>query len=140
MNVKGYVRVWDENGNLIAEGPNVVTQAGKNLMAALLAETSSAFPSHVAIGTNGVAPAETDTELQGTEIQRVAVSSKTSLANELTVNATIPASGRASAVSVQEFGIFNAATDGVMLARFIVGAVALATTGSFTLKWTLTLG
>lgn len=140
MNVTGYVQVWDEEGTLIAEGKNVVTQAGKNLFAALLAQTSTSFPSHVAIGTNGVAPDESDAALQGTEIQRVAVSGKTSLANELSVNATIPGSGRASAVTVQEFGIFNASSAGTLVARFIIGGVTLSTTGSFTLKWTLTLG
>lgn len=140
MNIKGYVQVWDLEGRLVAQGPNLVTAAGKGLFASLLAETSTAFPSHVAIGSNGTQPYEQQTALVGTEHQRVALDGKSALQNELKLTATIPPSGRASPVSVQEFGIFNDPVAGVMIARFIIGGVTLAPNHGFVLNWTLTLG
>lgn len=140
MNLKGYVQVWDQDGCLVAEGPNLVVGAGKALMASLLAQESIAFPSHVAIGSNGTQADEGQTALVGTEHQRVEITSQSALQNEWTISATIPASGRIANVAVAEFGIFNAAVGGVMLARFIINGVTLQPTGSFILKWTLTVG
>jgi len=139
LTVKGYVRVR-LNGKLVAEGSNVVTTAGKALLAQLLAQESALFPSHLAIGSASDAPDESQTTLLGTEHQRVALGSVSTSNNELVITAQIPASGRAGTVAVQEYGIFNDAVAGVLLARFVSVRQDLVTTGVMDIEWRLTLG
>lgn len=137
-----HVKLTDRDGNVRHEehGANLVTTVGKNYIAdALSAAPGSAAMSHMAIGTGAVAAAVGDTVL-GAEIVRVALTSRTDTGAVVTYVGDYPA-GTGTNTAIREAGIFNAATVGTLLARFVF-ATAIDKQAGDTLQitWTLTIG
>ena len=118
---------------------NLVVTDGKGLIAGLLAQDGSTFPSHMAVGTSDAATAVGQSSLQGTELGRVALKSTTvQNTNEVLYNATFGA-GTATG-TIEEMGIFNDASAGTMLCRVLTGTFDKGSNDSLDITWTLTVG
>lgn len=93
-----------------------------------------------AIGSNNTTPIAGDTTL-GTELGRVALTSKIrgtgGNANQVTYSATIPAGTGTG--TVIEAGLFNASSDGLMLARSIFAPIVKGSGDAVDISWVLTV-
>lgn len=136
MQVRGYVQVR-KDGKVVAEGKNLVVDAGFELIAKLIGATGT-HPTHMAAGNGGSASQPSMVNLQGTEVERVALSSTTVSGNSVTYLATFGA-GISVTVTIREFGIFNAASGGEMLCRFICSGFDLSAGETVQVSWMLTV-
>lgn len=128
----------NEQGDVIAEHDvsNLIMTVGKTWAASRLAGTASAVISHMAIGSGNTAPAVGQTTLV-TETARVAITSGTSSGNVLTIVATFgPGVGTGS---INECGLFNAASAGTMVARSTNVILTKGASDTLALTWTITL-
>ena len=141
MSVRGYVTVevmHDDGRREIVEQSNVVTNVGRNSFASLLAQDTTAFPSHIGIGTGTTAADVTDTALV-TEVDRNALTSDSANAGVITYKAFFSKS-EANGSTIAEVGLFDAAASGNMLCRSILSStVAKTSTISLSITWTITL-
>jgi hypothetical protein len=118
---------------------NLVVTDGKDLIAGLLAQDGSSFPSHMAVGDSDTSPTAGQSALQGSELGRVALNSTTTQnGNEVVYNATFP-DGTATG-TVEEMGIFNFNSGGTMLCRVLTGTFDKGSNDSLEISWTLTVG
>lgn len=144
--IKLYVNVHavlrDKDGNLKYEehGANLVTTAGKQHIADQLSSTpGQAAMSHMALGTGAVAAAIGDTTL-GTELDRNALTSRTDSGAVVTYIGDW-AAGDATSASIREAGIFNAASSGTLLARYVFAAnIDKQASDTLQVTWTVTVG
>lgn len=117
-------------------GKNLITTAGKQLMAQLLRGETVAVPSHVAVGTDVTAPVIGNTVLGG-ELARVAVTSVSRLVNKVTYSGSfLPGAGTGT---IEEIGLFNAAAAGVMLSRFLTGTFTKGANDTLDFTWQIEL-
>jgi hypothetical protein len=119
-------------------GNNLVVAAGKNFMASRMNGNSPAAMSHMAIGDDITAAAETQTTLVGTEIERVA-GSNTVTDNVFTMSATF-GTAIVTETTIGEIGIFNASSAGTMLARFTTPEFTMDAGDSLTITWSIQFG
>lgn len=136
LKIKGSVRlqVLDSNGQVLQDtgfSDNLVTNVGKAAIAGLIGNTGAvtAF-SYLALGTSNTAANVTDTTL-GAEIVDSGLArasatvsrATTSVTNDtLTLTYTWTASGTKT---IQEIGVLNASSSGVLLARKIPTALSV---------------
>jgi len=111
---------------------NLAVTAGREWVAQKLSSAPPTDMSHMACGTNGTAPALTDTTL-GAESARVTIASKVANAGINTYTATFPAGTGTGAL--QEIGIFNAAAAGTMLARATFAVINKGAADTMTVEW-----
>jgi hypothetical protein len=118
-------------------GHNLMVNTGLNHIAALL-ENESAVTGMgwMGLGSGTAAAAAGDTAL-GTELGRVALTSKTRTANAVEYEATFPAGTATGAVT--EAAIFNAVAAGDMLARIVFPVMNKAPAAEFVYYWTVTV-
>lgn len=116
---------------------NLVVQVGKNFAANALVATSTSPFTYMAIGTNGTAASLSDTTL-GTELTRIVFSSATVSTNIATFVATFAAGVGTGAL--QEAGLLNASTAGVLLSHVVFAVVNKGSADSLTITWTITAG
>ena len=118
---------------------NITTQAGKAQLA-LLAGASGNLFTYLAVGTSSTAVAATDTQL-GAELSTLNLGRAAASVSRVTTtnaNDTLQlvymwtASG---GTTVQEAGIFNAASTGTMLGHALTGAKVLAASDTLTLTY-----
>lgn len=124
-----------QNGRLITRGPNVITLAGKNLVAERLQANDEDFITHMACGDSGTAAAESQTDLLGTEHERVTVTP--SVVDETLSFAATFGAGFAVPIVIQEFGLFNDAAIGVMFSRFVTPVINGDTGDEIDVTWSL---
>jgi hypothetical protein len=126
-----------EQGEILVERHirNLVVTTGLQYIADRLSDKAVTEMGWVAIGTGTDSPAAGNTALQ-TELVRVAASSITKTGAQVIYAATFPA-GTAGAIT--EAGIFNAAVNGVMLARTTFSAIPKGLAESLVGSWTLTV-
>lgn len=145
MRITGFVKIKvrgvDGKIREVQQGSNLVVDSGKEQIRDIISglSTPPGRPSHMAVGSNDTIVVTTQTALQ-TEtavIARVAITAVAIGTNSLKYSATITAAG---AMEVKEFGIFNAITDGIMLARWLPSTVTLEPTETIDVDWTLTYG
>lgn len=115
---------------------NLIVQVGKNFMANAVVLSSASPFTNMAIGTSGTAPALGDTTL-GTETARQAFSQSVT-ANVVTMSTTY-AAGTGTG-SLQEAGLFNAASAGTMLSHVTFGLITKGALDTLTIQWTVTVG
>lgn len=131
--------LYDENGNekTRREVDNLVVTVGKNWIAGSLLDTGDpAVMSHMAVGSGTTAPVIGDTTLE-TEEARVALSSTSNTDNKTTFSATFdPGVGTAI---LTEAAIFNAASNGTMLARVTFAAIAKNANDTLSIAWDITI-
>lgn len=118
---------------------NLVVDAGENHIAdQLSASPGQGAMSHMAIGTGSTAAAFGDTTL-GTETDRNALTSRTDSGNVVTYVGTW-AAGDGTNSALREAGIFNAASNGTMLARAVYSNIDKQAGDTLTITWTVTIG
>ena len=132
----GTVRVY-VNGVLVRKGNNLVVNDGYALIARLCG-SSDTQPSHMAVGSSQTAPTATQLTLIGTEIERVAMLASVS-GRTLNFTATFGA-GITGTASIQEMGIFNNATGGNMLARWICELFHATSSDDVVVEWEVVFG
>ena len=142
IKVTGRITVF-KNGVLVEDRANVITTAGKNALAALLNGTGAGntLVTHMGFGTSTTVVSAADTalgtELVGNGYARVAVTRSNPSGNVIQYQATL--TGISAAVTVQEAGLFNAATAGTLFAHQLTGAVALSSASdSLQITWQVT--
>jgi hypothetical protein len=113
-------KLLDINGNILeTQQANLVVDAGLNHIMSRIEDNSASVMSHMAVGSGATAVAGADTAL-GTELARVIFDSITRTDNVITYVTTFGAGTGTG--SINEAGIFNAASAGTMLARTLFGA------------------
>lgn len=117
---------------------NLTVTLGKNWIAARCSPTPPAALSHMAIGTDGTAPAAGDTQLR-TEVARVAldVAGGSVAGAVLTCQGTFGAGVGTGAL--QEAGMFNAGVGGTMTNRVSFGVVTKGANDITIITWTVTI-
>lgn len=134
--LQGYftIRVTHADGTFEEETvPNTVTNAGKALIASLAGDASAVPFTYLALGTGNTAPAASQTalvaEISTNNLARAAATVSrvtTTVTNDtLQLVYTWTASGSST---VEEVGVFNAASTGTMLARALTSSKALVNT------------
>jgi len=130
----------DAEGNIKDERtvPNLVVTIGKTVIASRLTGVATAVMSHMAIGSNNVAPIAANTTL-GVELARVALGTAGGAAssNQVTFTATFAAGVGTGAIT--EAGVLNAATVGSMLCRTVFGVVNKDVGDSLSIVWVVTI-
>lgn len=132
------------NDDVVREVPNLVTTAGKGLIASRLASASDGVVTHMAIGTGTTAAAAGDTALV-TEVTRQAVdtSGGTVSTNTITYTRTFAADDpditAPATTAVTEAGLFTASSSGTMLARTVFAVVNKGEADSMTISWVITI-
>lgn len=136
VNVKA--ELFDRFGKLkeVQEKHNLVVTTGL----AHIADQLSSSPgqgamSHMAVGTGGGAAAAGDTALT-TENDRNALTSRTDSGAVVTYVGTWSAGDATAALT--EAGIFNAASNGTMLARVLFSVINKGAADTLVITWTLT--
>ena len=121
------VRVIRADGTIEEEDfHNLVVNAGKSVIAGLIGGLNTSAFTYVAIGTGTTAEAVGDTALEHEVKRKQATASQTttSVTNDtLNLDVTFSsADGLTGTTAVTEYGIFDAATGGNMLARVVKAA------------------
>jgi hypothetical protein len=116
--------------------PNLVVNFGKNYIASRMVSTSLTNMTHVAFGSNSTVAVGGDSTL-GTELGRVVLSSASALDNVVTYTATFPAGVATGAI--QEAGLFNASSAGIMLARTTFPVVNKGAGDILAITWTVSI-
>jgi hypothetical protein len=133
---KATLRGPDGKVKTTKRGRNLITTAGKSLAADLIGVTGGTKLTHIAIGTSSTAAAVGQTALQGSELARSAAT-VTDPSN--TVNMTVTFGAGTGTGTIEECGIFNAASLGTMFSRFLTGTITKGAADSLTIDWTLTI-
>lgn len=131
------IRRYNEiSGELLEEKviKNLVVTAGINWIIDRLKNTP-AIMSHLAVGTNTAAAAAGNTAL-GAELTRVALTSSTPSAGTITYIASLPAGTATGALT--EAGLFNAPTEGTMMARTVFPVVNKGVNDAISITWAIT--
>lgn len=115
---------------------NLVVQSGKVFIAERMLTATNDVMSHMAVGTDTVAPVSTDLSLNA-ELSRVALASSNSVDNVVTYIANYPVGVATGPLT--EAGIFNAATGGTMLARTTFAVVNKGDNDSISITWNITV-
>jgi len=140
LDIKGVVKLEliDADGNIkqTIEKPNLITTAGKNLIATLIAGSGTTF-THMGIGTSSTSPATGDTTL-GSETGRVTLTSKAVTSNSIAYVGDFPAGTGTG--TIVEAGIFNSSSGGTMLNRATFSAISKSASDALKVTWTVTFG
>ena len=141
MKGRMHLRLFDKDGHLKDERvvTNLVVTAGLEWVAGRMRDDDDipAEMSHMAVGDDNTAAAVGQTALVGTELGRVALDSKPSIAGAVvSYVATFPAGTGTGAIV--EAAILNAAAAGTMLCRTVFAVVNKAASDSMTITWTQT--
>lgn len=117
---------------------NLVTLVGRNLIRDFLNGTpATGTTSHFAVGTGSVAPTANDTTL-GAEVLRDVVTKRTPDSGKLSVQYYL-ASTAANGSTLQEAGLFNAASGGTLIARVTYQAIAKTASITVTFTWDINI-
>jgi hypothetical protein len=135
---KVHVTLTNEHGEVVEQrAANLVVTTGKNFTASRMVGVASNVMSHMALGSSSTAAAVGDTTL-GTELGRVALTAGTAANNVVTYTATF-GTGVATG-GVQEAGIFNASSAGILLCRVVFAVVNKGANDTMAVTWTVTVG
>lgn len=125
------------NGEVVAEVPNLVVNAGKAFVAERMKDDTTTAMTHMAIGTGGAtAAAATQTGLTSESNRQTLTSTNVSSAT-ITYVASFAAGQGTGAIT--EAGIFNASSAGDMLCRTTFSVVNKGASDSMTITWAVTV-
>jgi hypothetical protein len=132
------ITLYDEMGNIKQqlEVNNLIVSIGKNHIAARIQGTSQSVMSYMGVGSNSTTPTVNDLALN-TEIARVALATYTNTNN--TVQATATFGAGVGTGTLREAGLFNASTNGTMLAHTTFPAITKASNDTLSINWTITI-
>jgi hypothetical protein len=89
------------------------------------------------VGSNSTAAAAGDTDLGTLLGSREALDSTTVTNNQIVFVASFEANDGTG--TIEEAGVFNAATGGTMLCRVLTGTITKSASDTLTITWTITL-
>lgn len=139
--LKGRVHIvlTDSMGNIKVdrESDNLIVTVGKAFVASALITVPSISFTHMAIGTSTTAPALGQTALVGSELARVATTNTnpTSVTTQFVGNF---GSGIGTG-TIEEAGLFSAASAGSMFSRYLTGTFTKGATDTLAITWTITV-
>lgn len=137
------VQLLDAIGNVkeTHQFANLVVDSGLAYIASRIKDSTATTMSHMAVGSNTTAAANTDTAL-GTELGRVALDS-TTLVTTTAANDAVqyiatfnPGTGTGA---ITEAGIFNDATIGTMLCRTVFPVINKGVLDTLVITWKVTV-
>jgi hypothetical protein len=120
----------------VVEVKNLVVDVGLNQILERFKEDLIAAPTHMAIGSGVVAAAAGDTSL-GSELARSSLLSSSVSGSTITYKA-----GFASGVgtgNISEAGIFNSASNGIMLCRTVFDQITKSDSDAIKITWNIAL-
>lgn len=129
----------DKDGNVKNKFtiPNLVVTTGKNLFAAIIGGSSTALPSHMAVGTGSTPAQSTQTALGTPAGARVVLGSTAVSLNTVSYQAVFgPGVGTGA---LTEAGIFNALTAGTMICRTVFPLFTKEASDTLTINWDITI-
>lgn len=126
----------------VQKADNIVTNAGKAQLALLCVDATAVPFTYIAVGTSSTAVSATDTtlnaEITDTGLQRVSATVTrvtTSVTNDTyRASTTFTATG---SKTIEEVGIFNAASGGTMLSHALTTSKSVANTDQLSVVYTL---
>jgi hypothetical protein len=139
--LKGRVHIvlTDKYGNIKKEdeSDNLIVTVGKAFVATALITIPSITFGYMAIGTSTATPAIGQTALQGSELARVVTTNSNPTS---TTTQFVAAYGAAVGTgTIEEAGLFSAASAGSMFSRYLTGTYAKGASDSLTITWTITV-
>lgn len=140
INMKGELTITKTDINGVVETrtiPNLVVTAGKTYMISRMIGNTPAVMSHMGVGSATAAAVITDTDLGAAISSRVFLTSSTQATTTVTYVATFAAGVSTGAIT--EAGIFNAATDGSMLAHTVFPVVNKLIGDSISISWAISI-
>ncbi len=140
------IQLFDRNNNLKQhiETHNRIVDTGLQMIASLIAgpdndENYITLPTYMAIGSESTAVLSSQTKLIN-ELYRVEFDSVVRTNNAVEFTATFgPAQPNLGRVRVEEVGLFNAESEGVMLNRCVFATVNKASDDTLIIRWTVTI-
>jgi glycine cleavage system regulatory protein len=118
---------------------NLVVDTGLNLVRDRLAGTSSAYVTHLAVGTSATAAAAGQTTLVAENFRNGLTETVTATTKAVTYKYYLSAS-ESNGVTIREIGLFTASSGGTMVARAVLlSPIAKNTSTTVTFSWTLNL-
>lgn len=146
ITLRGYVTLTvtpkgSRKPSRIVSGPNLVVTAGKAWAAQRMQSGSPpALMGWFEFGDSAAAVNAGQTTLTSplSPPGRLAFTSSTISGNEITFTRDYPHTG--ASITVQEIGIFNAASAGTMFARFLTQLITLYSGDTFNITWVLEVG
>lgn len=139
--LKGRVHIvlTDAQGNVKQENEsdNLIVTVGKAFVASALITIPSIRFLYMAVGTSATSPALGQTALIGSELARVA----TTNSNPTSVTTQFVGSFGAGigTGTIEESGLFSAASTGSMFSRYLTGTFAKGSTDTLAITWTITV-
>ena len=122
----------------VMEGKNLITMAGKSLIASLLNGESVSLIGYCAVGSGTTTPSASDTTLEG-EIGRLPITSKSRSGNVITYS-TFFGSGDLNG-TWNKVGLFNAQTGGVMFSEYLLpSTINKDATKTVDIEYAITIG
>ncbi len=146
INVKGHIEYKIiRNGKVIKqwENHNLITSAGKALLASLAGDAAAVPFTFLALGTSTTAPAVGQTALQA-EITDTGLARAAATVSRVTTNVTndtlqlVYTWTASGSKTVEEIGMFNDASAGTMLGRALTGTSALILNDTFIATYKVT--
>lgn len=131
------ITLRDENGDIKQQftSHNLVVDSGLSHIADQLSSTpDESAMSHIAIGSGTASVSASDTSL-GSEEHRNSLTTQSHSADVVTYEASFAAGEGTAAIT--EYGIFNAASGGVMLARVVDSVVNKGSNDTLDVTWTV---
>jgi len=129
----------DSMGNIKVdrESDNLIVTVGKAFVASALITVPSISFLYMAVGTSTTSPALGQTALIGSELARVA----TTNTNPTSVTTQFVASfgSGVGTGTIEEAGLFSAASAGSMFSRYLTGTFAKGATDTLAVTWTITV-
>lgn len=140
MTGRVHIELRDKHGKLkeVRDIDNLVVTAGKQHIADQLSSSpGGGAMSHMGVGTGTTAAAAGDTALE-TQTDRNALTSRTDSGAVVTYVGDWAAGDATAALT--EAGIFNASSNGTMLARAVFSAINKGASDTLQISWALTIG
>lgn len=138
LKVKGSVSITltDQHGQLkqVLHVPNLLVDTGKRHVAARIVSDIPVIMSYMAIGSDDLAPRPADESLVA-ERARVKMSSFSAIENAVVATATF-GSGSCDG-EITEAGIFDSATDGIMMCRTTFQPLYKELEDTLSIVWTI---
>lgn len=142
------VKLFNGKGELMKDSgwmKNVITTAGKAALASLLTSASAgtSWVTHMGFGTSTTTPVAADTilgaEISGSGYSRAAYTVTRSNPSGNVIQYVATLTGITSSITVQEAGLFNAASGGTLIAHQLTTAFPLAqASDSLQITWQVT--
>jgi len=131
------------NNEVVHQCDNLVVTAGKQWVANRFKDTVSGFTqlgqmTHMAVGSGSTAAAVGNTTL-GTELSRLVLTNAGGTVSGATAQYDATWSSAIGVLAIEEAGIFNAASGGIMLARTVFAIINKGTDDTVSISWTITV-